>query len=552
MTRRAAAPANCCRRTRHRGASLAALAVALAAALPAAGAELLQSGGWDLRWDNTLRYTAAFRLAPYSAALVADPNADDGDRNFAPGLVSDRFDLLSELDISNGPFGIEASGAFWYDAVYHQTNSNDSPATFNPYTVPHNQFTHATEVLQGQDADLLNAFAYGSFDVDDVPVSFRIGRHTLLWGESLFFANNGIAAGQAPIDAIKSASEPQAEAKEVFLPVDQVSLTIQPRPDLSFSFYNQFEWRRDRLPASGSYFSDADFLDAGGERIIVSPGQYLYRTSDYRPPASGQFGAAMHVTLGDVDYGFYALQFHAKDPQLLTAYAYGGGNNDGVYWLTFPSYVRAVGASFSTYVGESTLAGEASVRTNMPLVSQTLYSLPGGGGGYGGGVYGGARVADSYPPQPNQNVFSYAVGDTLQAQVSSVSTLSPNGLWQGADLSAEVAANDLLNVTGSPALLASGRNDFAAALRAVFEPHYYEVLPALDLSVPIGLGYDLIGRSSVDSSMNDGAGDLELGLSATYRTVWEGSLTFTHFIGPPDRQPFGDRDFVSVSVQRTF
>jgi hypothetical protein len=107
-------------------------------------------------------------------------------------------------------------------------------------------------------------------------------------------------------------------------------------------------------------------------------------------------------------------------------------------------------------------------------------------------------------------------------------------------------------VTRSPNLLATGRNSFAAAFRAVFEPHYYQVLPQVDLSVPIGLGYDLIGRSSVDSSTNDGAGDLELGVSATYRTVWEGSLNFTHYFGPADRQPFGDRDFISISIQRTF
>jgi hypothetical protein len=52
--------------------------------------------------------------------------------------------------------------------------------------------------------------------------------------------------------------------------------------------------------------------------------------------------------------------------------------------------------------------------------------------------------------------------------------------------------------------------------------------------------------------MNEGAGDLELGVSAKYRTVWEGSLTFTHFFGPENRQPFADRDFISLSVQRTF
>ncbi|HEX9159957.1 MAG TPA: DUF1302 family protein, partial [Rhizomicrobium sp.] len=219
-----------------------------------------------------------------------------------------------------------------------------------------------------------------------------------------------------------------------------------------------------------------------------------------------------------------------------------------------PSYVQAYGASFSTYAGESTLAGEISLRRNMPLVSQTLASLPGGGGGggYGGLAAVPLRGNGDAAPVPQNDVLSYAVGNTLQTQLSSVSTLSPNRFWQGADFSAEIAANDLLNVTESAPLLAPGRNSFATALRAVFEPHYYEVMPALDLSLPIGLGYDLIGRSSVDSSMNHGAGDVELGVSATYRTVWQGSLTLTHFFGAPNVQPFGDRDFVSISIQRTF
>jgi hypothetical protein len=207
-------------------------------------------------------------------------------------------------------------------------------------------------------------------------------------------------------------------------------------------------------------------------------------------------------------------------------------------------------------VGDSTLAGEVSVRRNMPLVSQTLFALPGSGGaGYGGASIYAALRAPGFPqppPRPSFDVSSYAVGDTLQAQVSSVSTLSPGALWDGADLSAEIAANERLSVTSGAAELDTGRDSFAAAMRAVFEPHYYEVLPALDLSLPIGLGYNLIGNSSVDSSMNNGAGDMELGLTATYRTVWQGSLTLTHYFGSPDRQPFADRDFISLSIERTF
>src|SRR5262249_28270626 len=84
----------------------------------------------QVRWDNTFRYTAAFRLVPRNGGLVADPNGDDGDRNFDPGVVSNRFDLLSEFDVSYGAFGFHLSAAGWYDTVYHQGNDNDAPSTF--------------------------------------------------------------------------------------------------------------------------------------------------------------------------------------------------------------------------------------------------------------------------------------------------------------------------------------------------------------------------------------------------------------------------------------
>jgi len=78
------------------------------------------------------------------------------------------------------------------------------------------------------------------------------------------------------------------------------------------------------------------------------------------------------------------------------------------------------------------------------------------------------------------------------------------------------------------------------------------VLPNLNLSLPVGLGYGLIGASGTSAEQYAGAGDVEIGLEATFRNVWEGRLTFTHFLGAPDRQPLADRDFVSISIQRTF
>jgi hypothetical protein len=514
-------------------------------------ADLLNEDGWDLRWDNTLRYSTDFRLFGQNSALIANSNTDDGDRNFAAGLVSDRIDLISELDITNGDFGIDLSADGWYDTVYHQTNHNNSAATFNPYSVPHDEFTSAVERLEGEDVDLLNAFLYDSVDIGDVPVSFRIGRHSLLWGESLFFADNGIAAGQAPIDAIKAAGEPEAEAKEVFLPVGQASITVQPSPNLAISAYYQFEWRRTRLPGSGSYFSDADYLDAGGERLILAPGQYLYRAPDVTPGSSGQFGLAVTGTFDDVDVGLYAIRFSAKEPELFLlpgVYSNPAVGNEGIYQLVFPSDIDSYGVSFGTYAGQSAIAGEASIRTNMPLVSVADYAL---GGGSGGGYAYVVPPRAGYVAPPG-TVNSYPAGETFHAQLSSVSTLAPTNWWDGADLSAELAANDLLAVTEDQFDLNPARTRFAAAVRAVFEPHYYAVLPGLDLSVPIGLGYDLVGRSSTDASLNAGAGDVELGVSATYRTVWQGSITLTHFIGSPAQQSFADRDFISLSLERAF
>src|SRR5260370_262186 len=185
---------------------------------------LYDSGNFQIRWDNTVRYSAAVRLTPPDNVLTADPNADDGDRNFRPGLASNRLDILSEFDISGGSLGFHASAAGWYDTVYHERNGNDSASTFNPASVPHDQFARAVRTLHGADAELLDAFLHRDISVGQSTLSFRIGRDTTLWGESLFFSQNGIAAGQAPVDEIKELNSPTIYAKEVFLPVDQASI----------------------------------------------------------------------------------------------------------------------------------------------------------------------------------------------------------------------------------------------------------------------------------------------------------------------------------------
>jgi len=513
-----------------------AFAAACLASTGALGADLYHAGDFDVRWDNTLQYSAAVRLFPHQDFSTSYANSDDGDRNFSPGLISNRLDLLSELELSEGEFGLRLSAAGWYDSVYHQRNHNDSPQTFNPFSVPHNEFTDAVRVLHGGDVQLVDAFVHGNFDAGNVPVSFRVGRYTLLWGESVFFGTNGIAGGQAPTDEIREFEQPSAYSKNVFLPVWQASAVLQPTEEIAVSLYYQFQWRKDQLPGSGSYFSYFDYLGEGGERYIapyfLNLYQYFYRIGDARASSSGQYGIALLLNSPWLNYGFYALRFNAKEPEV-NLMRTRGGRGAGIYQLIYPTGIELYGASFSTYVGDTNLAGEISGRRNMPLVTPPIFGLP--------------TISRNAPINP-----LYAVGDTLHAQLSTVNTFPATVLWDRADLTTELAANDRLAVTQHPSALDPSRTHFALALQTVFEPQYFEVLPGLDLSVPIGFGYGLIGRSSTDDTQNAGAGNFDVGVSAKFRSVWQASLTYTRFLGSPPRQPLADRDFVSLSVQRTF
>src|SRR5512146_3283204 len=78
------------------------VAVAAALALPAtAGAFEVDTGNEDLsiRFDNTLRVNISGRVAGQDEAILANPNFDDGNRNFDRGTVFNRFDLLTEFDV---------------------------------------------------------------------------------------------------------------------------------------------------------------------------------------------------------------------------------------------------------------------------------------------------------------------------------------------------------------------------------------------------------------------------------------------------------------------
>jgi hypothetical protein len=501
-----------------------------------------------VRWDNTIKYTAARRMEGRSESLLVDINQDDGTRNFGKGLISNRVDLLSELDVSLGQrFGFRASGAGWYDTVYHRDNANNSPATINQVSAPSNRFTDATRRLHGGKAEILDAFVYANGELGNV----RLGRHTILYGETLFFGVNGIANAQAPVDVVKLLSVPNSQFKEIILPVKQVSGQVELSEGITLGGYYQFEFRRSRIPAVGSYFSASDLFDAGGERFLFAPGVGVPRIEDKLARDSGQGGLQLRWRPKDsnMEYGFYAVNYHDKGFQMyLRPVGVSVPGFPANYQLVYPEDIKSYGVSFSTEVAGANVAGEASIRRNTPLVS--------------GGI------ADTTPTGSfdNKDHPGYAVGNSAHLNLSAIVFLNRSSVWDNANVVAELAWNRRTSITSNAAELDPNTTRDAWAMRTVFSPSWYQVAPGLDLSAPVGLGYSTRGNSSVVSQFNSGVkrgGDLSIGLKGVYQQAWNIGLNYTHFIGSagvglgPDanltfKQTFADRDFLSLSVQRTF
>ena len=563
------------------------LGVALGALVAANGARAdsfdIGDPNWAVRWDNTFKYSNAFRVAPQDGTVAAiqepsNSNTVQGDRNFKQGLISNRVDLLSELDaIYKEDQGFRLSAAAWYDSVYNQKTDNTDIQATNNAREGANQLPGMTQVLHGRDAEILDALVFKKFQFGEQSLSVRAGRFSQLYGETLFMGANGIAAAQGPVDVIKALSVPNSQFKEIMLPVGQVAVNYQPGNGLTFGVYYQFQYRPDRLPGNGSYFSDASIFGEGLETIFppfnlpgnpIGQNVYLHHTKDMRPNEQGQAGGQIRWKASENwEFGLYAANYHEKDPAAdyviptagapaLRIFPDGASGLDvGYYQQVFNKNVQTYGASFATAIGDTNVSGEISGRHNQSLVTNDGAVLV---------LTGPAAASD------NSSNTAYLRGDTLHANVSAISLLTENAIWDGAAVVAELGANHLMAIDnkGGGRFLNPTSTHTAAAARAVLEPSFFQVIPNLDITTPIGFGAGLYGRSALGSHIGNfnpaSVYDLSIGVKGSYKSVWKVSLTYTNYFGAKGQPTTGvardlsyaqdlyDRDFVAFSVSRTF
>lgn len=490
---------------------------------------------WAVRLDNTVKGSVAYRTQDAKPALVdsfrqvptgapppAPPffafaqalNFNAGDDNFRNnGFVSERVDWLGEFDaVYQRRYGMRVSAAAWYDFAYQRTT--DAVEHTNGQS-PYNEFASYTRDLAGQHIDLLDAFVFGGLEVGEgVKLTARLGQYAQQWGESLFFGDNAVARAQGAIDILKLVQSPNAQFKEILRPTPQIGANLQINADVSVGAYYQFQWIEDRLPPAGSYFSNANVpWGSTLPQFVAIPsgpiaGQYILQPgSDVEPKNSGQFGVQLKWRLGETDLGLYYARFHDKNGQL-----YGNLNvvnpQASSWYYVFPEDIKVLGASATHSLGDFNVAIEGSVRDDMPLRSTNM-------------LYPGAFAS---APQ-------FATGRTAHLNVSTLATFGPSFLARESSLVAEFAWNRVLSTNDPDQQLDAGRTRDASALQVIFTPTYRQLLPGLDLGVPMGVRYSLSGCSSITAWDCKGNGYFTLGLDGNVNNLWQFALAYQGFFG---------------------
>ena len=104
-------------------------------------------------------------------------NNDDGDLNFSRGIDSVLYKVTDDLELKWGDWGAFVRGYAFYDPKNQDT------------TLPHTPLSYVAKKQVGGDIVVLDHYITGKFDFGATPVTVRLGRQVISWGESTFIPN---------------------------------------------------------------------------------------------------------------------------------------------------------------------------------------------------------------------------------------------------------------------------------------------------------------------------------------------------------------------------
>ncbi|MCR4302070.1 MAG: DUF1302 domain-containing protein [Sulfuricaulis sp.] len=422
-----------------------------------------ESGEVKGSFDTTLSLGATWRMQDRDPSLIGitnggtsrDVNSDDGNLNYNKnGVVYTAIKATHDFDLNYRNYGLFLRGSYFFDPV------NDTKNFLGPI---------ARDRMVSE-ADLLDAYVRGTFDVGGRNLNLRLGSQVVNWGESTFILN-GINVIN-PVDVSKL-RVPGAELREGLTPSNMLWATQQVNRSVMLEAFVLANWDKTRIDPRGSFFSTTDALSDDGDKIFIGSGRrvdqhflpgtfipgtaqsaavWAPRSADRNPGDSGQFGLAMRLFAPEwnsTEFGIYAMRYHSRTPYLS---AYRGGATvaasagiggcttpnfgfliagvgslctaPATYFADYPDDIKLYGVSFNTLgAGGIAWQGEWSYRPNQPVQLATTEVIL-AAGGLSNNITGGTAAAAGVPI--GTEISGYRRVTVHQLQVTGTKAFGPS------------------------------------------------------------------------------------------------------------------------------
>ncbi|MEX6504563.1 DUF1302 domain-containing protein [Pseudomonas zhanjiangensis] len=580
--------------------SLLASAI-LAASIPVAHAFEVDTGSedWNVRFDNTLKYNYGVRAESADKRLLGTPNNNDGDYNFRKSgtNITNRVDLLTELDVVyQRAMGFRVSAASWYDKAYDNTGSSSNPFVNgngdyssiagwggNPAAPAIFGSAHLSNYAQryysGPSGEILDAFLFYSTEVGEESLfSVKAGQHNVFWGETILSPVHSVSYGQAGLDLAKLSGSPGTEAKELFIPRNQLSASFTVNQELTLGAQYFFKWDAARLPEAGTYYSGSDVVGFGAQSFLLGhtggPGlagpngtlTTVRRGHDYTPDDRGDWGimAKWSPEWLDGTLGLYYRNTSDILPQAVLdtrgLSLAGGipGLRDSIattsYSFAYGDDIDIYGLSLSKEFGGVSVGSDLNIRHNMPLASiPAIISATGPGGLQAGlGALPARDLATGVITDvPRDGDSMSATGDTLHWTVNGLVAIGDTPLFDSATLLGELYYSNLLSLDSKNEALYKGQDSYHGidkptrdnwGVAVNFTPTWYQVFPGVDLSAPMSVNFGIDGVSPVVAGGAEDTGTYAVGLGAAIYNRYYVDLKYVDAFGKASKCADGAND----------
>ena len=218
---------------------------------------VFEYGDVKATFDSTFSVGGLYRLKDPSPELYGTSNgglqnsvnADDGNLNYQQGWASRVFKGTHDLDLKWHNFGAFVRGTYFYDLE----NQDDTRAR--------TPLSPLAKDRVGADAQWLDMYVRGTFDLGTHPLDVRFGRQVLNLGESTFIPNGINVINAVDVSRLRV---PGSELREALLPVNMLKTSYAFNDHITAEAFWLLEFRRTEIDPAGTYFSTNDFASRGG------------------------------------------------------------------------------------------------------------------------------------------------------------------------------------------------------------------------------------------------------------------------------------------------